>query len=203
MKYIYEGLLIVFSVLFALFINKLYEDHKIRQEKETALLAIDAEIRRNQEVLDGWLKAHVTIQEQLQQLIFPGEEGLIRKDSLHSKMREYNFFNLGFLTDENLVESVPQHTAWETAKNTGITREFSFEEMELLTNVYGLQETMVEQTLQRLLDVYFARETHDPENFDETLLQFLLCFHELTGQERLMQSLYEKATDQMNLNNGN
>lgn len=202
MKYIYEGVLIIFSVLFALFINKLYEDHKTEKDKETALLAIEAEIEKNQEVIDGWLESHRTIQEKLTHMVTVPGEGTVIKDSLREKMREYNFFNLGFLTEENLVQSMPQRTAWDTARNTGIIKEFSFEEIELLTNVYGLQEAMVEETLQRLLNVYFSRESHQYERFDETLLQFMLCFHELTGQERLMLALYEKTLKQMKQSDG-
>lgn len=202
MKYIYEGLLIIFSVLFALFINKLYEDHKQEEDKETALLAIEAEIERNQEVIDSWLESHAAIQEKLQDLVFVSE-GAAKKDSLQKLIHQNRFFNLSFLTEDNLVQSMPQHTAWETAKNTGITKEFTFEEMELLTNVYGLQETMIDQTLQRLLNVYFSREAHQPEKFEETLLQFLLCFHELTGQERLMKTMYDKALDKMKPSHGN
>lgn len=201
MKYFYEGLLIVFSVLFALFINKLYEDHKLEKDKKTALLAIESEIQRNQKVLSGWLDSHDLIKTRLQAMVMETGDGMAQKDSLRVLMHQYDFFNLNFLTDKNLVADMPQNTAWETAKNTGITSEFSFGEMELFTNVYGLQQTMVDQTLHRLLNIYFSREAHEPKNFDDTILQFLLCFHELTGQERLMSELYDKALNQMHNKN--
>ena len=46
-KYFGEGLLIVFSVLFALFINKTYEDAKINKDKNNALKQIKAELIDN------------------------------------------------------------------------------------------------------------------------------------------------------------
>ena len=53
-KYFLEGSLIVFSVLFALFINKLYSDYQTSQKKEVALESIKKELMRNDSILQNW-----------------------------------------------------------------------------------------------------------------------------------------------------
>ena len=46
-KYFAEGLLIIFSVLFALFINKLFDDYKTNQKKTVAIESIQKELSQN------------------------------------------------------------------------------------------------------------------------------------------------------------
>ncbi len=53
-KYIVDGVLIIFSVLFALFINKLFDDYQTRKRKEVAIKSIEKELYRNQEILNNW-----------------------------------------------------------------------------------------------------------------------------------------------------
>ncbi len=50
-KYLAEGLLIVFSVLFALFINKSFDDYKTRKQKDIVLESIQNELESNAKIL--------------------------------------------------------------------------------------------------------------------------------------------------------
>ncbi len=56
-KYLADSILIVFSVLFALFINKVYDDHKTEQRKLIALESIQKELTRNNAILTEWKDA--------------------------------------------------------------------------------------------------------------------------------------------------
>lgn len=191
-KYLLEGALIIFSVLFALFINKLFDDYQINQKKNIALKSIEKELYRNQNILQSWKTKHTAIRNRISGII----EG--KNDSLKTELKKYNYLNLGILTDnESLIDAVLTNTAWESAKSTGIISEFDFETTQRLTHVYSMQEVLTGRTIAKILDYYFDTNAHDLKNIDAILIQFQLRFWELTGQETLLVNLYEKAIDQL------
>jgi hypothetical protein len=117
-----------------------------------------------------------------------------RNDSLKNILKASKYLDLGLLTDQqSLINDVLSDTAWESAKTTGIIEAFNFEQIELFTQVYTMQETLTNKTLMNILDLYFSADTHNMKNLDITLLQLQLYFNELTGQERLMTYLYDEA----------
>lgn len=191
-KYIFEGLLIVFSVLFALFINKLFDDYQTNSKKNIAIESIKKELAQNQEILIRWKEKHLKIRTRISTIL----EG--KNDSLKTELQQGQFFNLSILTDnESLIDAILTNTAWESAKTTGIISEFDFETTQKLTLVYSMQEVLTERTLAKILDYYFDTSSHDLENIDEILIQFLLRFWELTGQEELITTLYDDAITQL------
>lgn len=187
-NYFGEGLLIVFSVLFALFINKTFEDYKTRQKVAIAKESIVNELKDNQVIIQHWKRRHIEIRDRITVVI----EGA--NDSLKTELKKYNYLNLGLLTDnKSLIDAILLNTAWESAKTTGIISEFDYKTIQKLTQVYTMQEIMTDKTLMKILDYYFNTESHDIENIDKTLVQFQLRFWELTGQEELLSMLYEEA----------
>lgn len=190
-KYFAEGFLIVFSVLFALFMNKLYLEYQTDRKKNIAIESITKELYRNQAIVEIWKKNHVEVKKRIMALV----EG--KNDSLKSVLSKHGYFNLGALTkDESLVDAILTKTAWESAKITGIISEFDFVTIQKLTQAYDMQDMLIEGTLAKILDYYFSSEAHKKENIDQTLIQFQLHFIELTGQEELMDQLYQQAIDQ-------
>ncbi|MEQ8360450.1 MAG: hypothetical protein RH860_13245 [Cytophagales bacterium] len=187
-KYLAEGFLIVFSVLFALFINQLVDDYKTKKRKIIALESIHKELVQNEEILAKWRDKHVEIRNRIS-AIMSGE-----MDSLKIELRQYNYLNLGVLTNnESLIDAILTSTAWESAKSTGIVSEFDFETTQKLTHVYSMQQNITDKTLMKIIDYYFDSDAHDLKEIDRTLLQFQLRFSELTGQENLMAFLYDEA----------
>lgn len=194
-NYLAEGLLIVFSVLFALFINKLYEDGKIRNKKEIALESIEKELKQNHNSIKRWKEKHVAIRQRITRLI----EG--KEDSLKQEMASFSYLNLGLLTkNESLVDAILTKTAWESSKSTGILAEFDFETTQKLTRVYSLQDVLMDRTLSKILDYYFDTQSHDMAQLEKILIQFQLRFWELTGQEILLEQMYEDALEEVKRN---
>lgn len=187
-KYLGEGFLIVFSVLFALFINKLAEDQKTSNKKQVALESIEKELDDNATILKEWKEQHTDIRERIGAII----EG--KNDSLKNELLKYPYLNLGVLTDgESLIGEILTSTAWEAAKTTGIISEFDFKTTQKLTRVYTLQSLLIDRTLTNMLDYYFETGAHEMSNLEAILIQFQLRFWELTGQEYLLEQLYQEA----------
>lgn len=192
-KYIVEGVLIVFSVLFALFINKMFDDYKTRQKKAIAIESIHKELKKNAAILVNWKAKHIPIRNRITDVL----EG--RNDSLRSELLQYEFLNLGLLTNnESLIDAILTDTAWESAKSTGIISEFDFDTTQKLTHVYSMQEVLTEKTIIKILDYYFDTGAHNMEEIDQILIQFQLRFWELIGQEELLTTLYQEAIDELN-----
>lgn len=190
-KYIAEGLLIVFSVLFALLINKLFEDYKTNKQKTIALRSIQKELHRNAAILENWKAQHIAIRNRITGVI----NG--KNDSLKTELVKYDFLNIGVLTnDKSLIDAILTDTAWESAKSTGIISEFDFETTQKLTQVYDMQEVLADRTIAKILDYYFDVNAHNMENIHRILIQFQLRFWELTGQEELMTTLYKEAINE-------
>ncbi len=187
-KYLVEGFLIVFSVLFALFINQLFDDYKTNKRKIIALESIQKELKQNEEILAKWKVKHTEIRDRISAILH-GE-----MDSLKTELKQFDYLNLGVLTDnESLIDAILTSTAWESAKSTGIVSEFDFETTQKLTHVYSMQQNITDKTLMKIIDYYFDSNAHDLNEIDRTLLQFQLRFTELTGQEYLMAILYDEA----------
>jgi len=192
-RYIGEGLLIVFSVLFALLINKLFEDYKTNKKKSIAIESIQKELYRNSAIINNWKEKHTKIRDRITEIV----EG--RNDSLKTELLKYNYLNLSVLTnDENLIDAIITNTAWEAAKSTGIISEFDFVTTQKLTFVYSMQDVLTERSTIKILDYYFDPNSHNMENIDQTLIQFQLRFQELTGQEELITNLYKEAINELN-----
>ncbi|MDQ2178089.1 hypothetical protein [Marinifilum sp. D714] len=187
-KYIGEGLLIVFSVLFALFINKLFDDYRTSQKKMIAKESIIKELYANQSILANWRSKHTELNNRIISVV-NGQE-----DSLKTEFKKYDYFNLGVLTNNGtLIDEILTNTAWESAKATGIITEFDFETIQKLTLVYDLQKIIMNKTTMGILDYLFDSEANNMKNLDKTLVQLRLRFQELTGQEETMSTLYKEA----------
>jgi hypothetical protein len=195
-NYFGEGILIVFSVLFALFIDKTFENFKTRQEKKIALESIIKEIERNQNILNSWLKNHNTITNRISDSIENNA------DSLKLKLTEDDFFNLMVFTNNKpLINDLLTNTAWESAKTTGIISEFEYDTIQQLTQLYDIQVILVDRTIMKIIDLFHDKKTHDLNDLDKTLILLRLRFWELTGQERSMSYLYKKALESLSGNN--
>lgn len=190
--YIAEGALIIFSVLFALFINKLFDDYKTRQTKEIALESINKEIRRNHSIIEKWKVKHTGVLDRIKSIV----DG--RNDSIKEELMKNSYLDLFILTNQqSLIDEFLTNTAWESAKSIGIISEFDFETTQALTRAYSMQEILTDGSLANILNYYFDSDAHEIENIDKILLQFYLRFIELTGQEYTMVFLYEKAIEEL------
>jgi hypothetical protein len=158
------------------------------QKKEVAIESIKKELNRNALIVKDWKARHIIIRDRIVSI----NNGDL--DSIKSELLQNKYFDLGVLTNqESLIDNTLTKTAWESAKSTGIIAEFDFNTIEILTQVYSLQDLITDKTIGELLNVIFDIETHNLDNLDQTLIQFQLRFWELTGQEELMVYLYEDS----------
>ncbi len=155
--------------------------------------SIIKELNRNLLIVQDWKSRHNAIKD----LIVDVNKG--ENDTIKPLLLNNNYFDLGIITNQkSLIDNTLTKTAWESAKSTGIISEFEFETIEILTQVYSLQDLITDKTIVELLDFYFETDTHNMNNLEQTLIQFQLRFWELTGQEDLMIYLYLDSLKKLN-----
>ncbi len=189
-KYLAESALIVFSVLFALLINKLFDDYQQTQRAQEALQSIKQEIIRNQAVINTWTESH---KKMLEKII---EYNRSNDITLKQSITESGYFDFSKISSEgSLVDATLIDASWRTAINVGVLKEVDYKTLEAITQVYELQEVINDRTIQSIVNFYFQPSTHSDEHIEDTLMQLQLRFLELTGQEVVLGGLYANAID--------
>lgn len=185
---IFDALLIIFSVLFALLVTSSYDNYKTNAKKKLALQSIEEEFIQNKQILIDWKENHIKIRDKISSIAYG------QNDSLQTALERFDFLNFGILTDNKpLVSALLSDTAWETAKSTGIIGEFDYETAKVLTNTYEMQNLIGDVTLKNILSYYYSSEAHQIEKLKKTMIQFSLRMYELTGQEMTLLTLYDEA----------
>jgi hypothetical protein len=188
--YLFQALLIIFSVLFALLINRYTENLKIKKQKNIAWSGIQQELANNHAILLDWKQRHEDVLHRINEL------AKLPDDSLKEKFFLTGSFNFGVMTDnKSLLDEIMTNTAWETARSTGIISEFDYNDVERLTKIYALQDNIINYTLLAIIDLLHDRTSQNPEDIRVTLLLFRSLFSELLGQEILLLQLYEQLPD--------
>ncbi len=189
-KYVAESALIVFSVLFALLINKLFDDYQQEQRAQEALQSIKQEILRNQAVVNSWTTSHKAM---LEKIVEYNQSDEI---AVKQAITESGYFDFSKISNEgSLVDATLIDASWQTAINVGILKKVDYQTLEIITQVYELQEVINDRTIQSIVNFYFQPSTHSPENIEDTLMQLQLRFLELTGQEVVLAGLYANALE--------
>ena len=147
-KLLLDGLLIVFSVLFALYINRLSENAKMAGKKSVAMERLKKELLKNEAIIEIWYDEHSTIRDKITKVVEN------EQDSLRIQLLQYEYLNLGVLTgDKSLIEAVLTDVSWEAAKATDIIAELDYELVEKLTHAYTMQQHLIDDTLKKILDL--------------------------------------------------
>jgi hypothetical protein len=190
-KYFGEGLLIVFSVLFALFINKTYEDAKINKDKNNALKQIKAELIDNQKILDEWIIDHESIIGNLDDLIQRNN------DSIPIVAENKKFIQVPLILDnKNLIDNPLSNSAWSSAQSIGIISEFDFKILQNISQAYELQQNISNVSIDKIAERIFLEFTN-VDRVHAFLLELKIRFQNLQGQEYRLRELYRETINEL------
>ncbi len=194
-----ESALIVFSVLFALFIDRAAEKARTGRQKRVALERVHNELVTNHRLVTEVIARH--------RLVLANLDRVLRNkdDTLRRRIMQKEYLDFQLLTGgKSLYPRFPARTSWEAAQSTGIITEFDYEIIEALTGVYSSQEIISQLTLQKIIDDLYDVEAPDRVR---KLLKLKLEFEELISQERTLLERIEdsrmKLEKQYNLAPGN
>ena len=183
-RYTLEAILIIFSVLLALFLDSVLEDRKEARIVEELVSHIADEMRSNLAVVDEWLPYHRNVINEIDRYLAAGE---LRQDLLTTDGIDY-----GRLMPKGLIQDFYSHSSWQLAQQSEMTSRIEFDVTYAISQAY-LSQQNVNRTLQRFSDFVFDRSTHDPDQLVTSLRILRNLLQELSGQQSVLQHNYEEA----------
>lgn len=141
-RFMLEMLPVILGVLIAFMINNWNENYKSTKKFNAAKTHIVQEIISNKAECDTILKIQVKRNEFYK----------IYRDSLGKfQSKNRSFSQLPF---EGISVPSISRTAWDAANTSGIASDFSFEELQTLTEIYEMQEILEDVKKQIINNVY-------------------------------------------------
>ena len=183
-RYAVEAVLIVLSVLLALYLDQTFENRREARHAAELVGHISDEIQGNLEILDDWLPYHEDVRARI-------ESHLESSDGIQQLING-GVVDYGSLMERGLIQELYSTTAWQIALQTEITSSLEFEAVSAVSNAY-LSQQLVDQTLLRLSDFFFDRNVHDAEQLEASLGLLRNLMQELAGQEHVLRSAYQDA----------
>ena len=183
-KVLFESVLIIFSVLIALFLNEVHTQKKLEQERIRALQLIKAELNYNKALLEKWHPYHLSVLSNFETVMASPPSPL--KDF---KRREF-FFEL---MPDGLVQDSLRNSTWSALKQSSITSHMRLETISAISTSYKMQNQSVEKSILGLFDMFVSRETMRKANLDETLDLMKKLVQELVAQEQFMIEHYKQS----------
>lgn len=188
-KYFGEGILIVFSVLFALMINRTSENIKTERDKNNALNQIKTELIENQKILKDWMITHKGIVQKL--------NNAIANDSIINIAHENSLIPIEVMFYKNsLIREPLSNSAWNSAQSIGVVSEFDFEILQKINQTYDYQKFIREKSIDVILERYLQKAT-DIENTKKLLIELRVRFQLLQGLETTLKQLYSVTIESM------
>ncbi len=185
LKLIFESILIIFSVLLALFLNEYRGQLKENQQKELAIKIVKIELKSNLEILNEWRPYHEKVLNNLNEAL--------NSNSTNSTLFTENGVFTWSLMPNGVVQRVIDNGSWQTLKSSSISSTIEFNTMFTLSQLYKHQAQGVESTLNRILKIISARESLEQKNQRSTIILLRNTFNEMVSQEIFLIKKYEQA----------
>ena len=175
---LFESALIVFSVLFALYVNRWAENQRTERQKDIALSRIVQELEGNRVIIEKALQTHRDVVANLRKASADENDSLrfyLVRDR-HFSGKVFQFLANG----KSFYKQFPSSTSWSSAKSTGIIAEFDYPVLEALTKVYDTQAFFMQETLPTIAQSLYVPVS---DNELDTINPLNLRMNELIAQE--------------------
>jgi len=189
LKLLIDSGLIIFSVLFALFINEYRNSIHDDKLKYIALLNVKNELQSNLEVVNDWLPYHKEVLKNFQ--------SAIENDSINQSVKTKEGIDFRKIMPRGVVQSLINNTSWETLKNSSVVSNLEYESLLKLSKIYEIQNKGVQKTLDVIIEILSSREALRIESSDETLILLRNAFAELVSQEETLIQYYEVTLEEL------
>ena len=139
LKYLVEIVIVAFGVFLGVYYSNINADNKIKIEKEKSLNLIIKELELNKELLKEHIVYHENIKREMDSIVPTLSESTMysnftEAEFKHIEIKGWNGFNFARL----------QKTAFETAKTSGLIKEFEIELVQKLSDAYYFQDIYVD-----------------------------------------------------------
>jgi hypothetical protein len=188
-KHALEAVLIVFSVLLALFLDQALTERRELQAVDELVGHITEEISGNLEVVTRWLPYHKSVIAKIDAHLASTE---LQKNLISDAGIDYFV-----LMEEGVLQDFYSVSAWQLALQSEIISKLDIDTTQKISKGYYSQEH-VDGTLQRLTNFTFSRDAMDKAQLVHSLTLFRRLMQELVGQEYTLRRNYEEALSTLN-----
>ena len=183
-RYALEAILIVFSVLLALFLDNVFEERREARIIDEIVGHIDDEMKSNLAIVDEWLPYHRAVIGEI--------DRYLASDELQRSLLTVDGIDYGRLMEKGLIQDFYSDSSWQLAQQSEITSRIEFGVTSAISRAY-LSQQNVNLTLKRFSDFVFERQTHDPDQLLTSLRILRNLLQELSGQQSVLQHNYREA----------
>lgn len=160
-EYLGESVLIIFSVLLALFLTEYINSQHEKSQTKELLNNIKEELIKNKQAE----------QEQYvyQQGILRRIDSVLKDPVLQKKVLSDGEFHLTYIAPYGILLHDLSRVAWQVAQSHNITPKLEFKLVEKLTDIYD-QQARIDKLEDKEADVFLNYESRRPEFIRETLI---------------------------------
>ncbi len=188
LKILSESVMIIFSVLIALFINEWRNNYNQQLKTYQIIKNIEEELSVNQVLIAEQIIYHQKVKDKI--------EDVYRQNVIDQIFFPHSRFRIDEVAPNGLIQERLSDIAWTVAKADKITNRIQFPESQILFAVYDQQET-VNETIERIIDFLTSREIQRKELLNESVLILESYIKELVAQEKNLDSKYLKALNML------
>ena len=180
-----ESVLIVFSILLALFVDQWREGLRLDRLRDRAIADIHEEIENNRMAVDSAVGYHTAVRDSL---------GILWQRIERSGSGGQPGFNLiAAVAPLGIRPPAIRRTAWETAISTDAVTLMDYSLIYRLGGLYDTQTTGVESTLARIQDFVFDPMLFEPARAGTAVRMIHALVSELAGQEYYLSAHYDSV----------
>ena len=181
--YLIQVVLIVGSVLLALWLDQLMADRIDNKKKEVAINNIITEVEKNLEEVKSVSHYHDKMGKGLSKYV----------DSVDFVQVENSaMMIIAPFMDYGLQVASIQNTAWDMATETEAVSSFDYEMAYDMTRLYDLQQRGVLSTTSKIMDFLTDPSLFREEESEEVVMVFTFAMRELASQEKYLEEKYQE-----------
>jgi hypothetical protein len=181
--YFIQSVLIVFSVLLALFLDEYLNNLRSEKELNTILINIKSEVVKNEKILTRLIPYHSKVLNKIDSVL--NDNNAIGKNIDSSDL-------LFRLAPKGIMQELLSNTAWETAKLNGTIARIDTELLQSLAEIYD-QQNLTFKPVEEIIELLYSREFLMKEKTKENLILVYRQLRELIGREKQLAKFLAKV----------
>jgi len=188
-EYAGESLLIVFSVILALFLTEYFNHLHDKEDTRTALQSIASELKHNKKGIEEMQQYNLQVLAKI--------DSVLGDKKLQNDLVSNDEFHLKVIAPEGVLYRYLDNQAWEIARSKNIISKVDIETAGLLNRVYEDRDRMV-KVESEVAKVIFDRASRDPKQVHTTLVLIRDIYHgwavdRAEGLVKLMEDAIKKV----------
>ncbi|HTE01381.1 MAG TPA: hypothetical protein VK668_18975 [Mucilaginibacter sp.] len=160
-EYLGESVLIMFSVLLALFLTEYISNLRDKKETREIMTNIKEELIKNKKAEEE--------QYAYQKMVLKNIDSALKSKEFQQKIISNDEFHLKYLAPDGILYRDLSTVAWDVAKGHNITSKINFDLVSKLTSIYA-DQARIDKLEDKVADVFLKYESRRQENIHASLV---------------------------------